>query len=211
MIFAFVALAVLSWPFAAIFSDTYLQVQQLGVVLLAFLVGLVPFTVLFVLQRVFYSLGDTRTPFFIQVVQATLYVTGAGLVWFLADRGTLPVPLIAVSLALVLSIAGTVQTVVAAVLLRRRLHGLEVAPVVGRGLWYFGAALLAALAGGGVLWALGGVGEGSFTVDGAIPAVVSMAAAGTAMAVVYFAVLWLTRNPELRALLAPIMRRVGRK
>lgn len=204
MVFALVALVVLSWPFAAVFAGTYLQVQQLGTVLLAFLVGLIPFTVLFVLQRVFYSLEDTRTPFLFQVVQAVLYVTGATLVGILV-----PVPWIAVGLALTLSLAGTVQTIVAAGLLRRRLHGLEAGPVVLRGLWYLGAAVLAAAAGAGVLLALGGIGEGAFPVSGPMQAIVSMAAAGAAMAVVYLGVLWLTRNPELRALVAPILRRGG--
>jgi putative peptidoglycan lipid II flippase len=204
MVFALVALAVLSWPFAAVFADTYLQVQQLGTVLLAFLVGLVPFTVLFVLQRVFYSLEDTRTPFLVQVVQAALYVTGATLVGALV-----PVPWIAVGLALVLSLAGTIQTIVTAAALRRRLHGLEAAPVVLRGLWFLGAAALSALAGAGVLLALGGIGPGSFTVAGPLQAIATMAAAGAAMAVVYVGVLWLTRNPELRGLAAPILRRFG--
>ena len=88
---------------------------------------------------------------------------------------------------------------------------LEVAPVVLRGLWYLGAALLAAAAGAGVLWALGGIGEGAFPVAGALQAVVSMAAAGAAMGVVYVAVLWLTRNPELRNLAGPMLRGVGRR
>ena len=120
MVFAFVALVVLAWPFAAVFGQTPLQVSQLGTVLLAFLAGLIPFTILFVLQRVFYSLDLTRTVFFVQVVQAVLYVTGALLVGAL-----LPDEWIAVGLALVLSIAGTVQTITAAVLLRGRLQGLE--------------------------------------------------------------------------------------
>src|SRR5690606_8708022 len=42
MVFAFVALAVLAWPFAAVFGQTSLQVSQLATVLLAFLVGMIP-------------------------------------------------------------------------------------------------------------------------------------------------------------------------
>ena len=121
---------------------------------------------LFVLQRVFYALEDTRTPFLIQVVQAVLYVAGAILIGLFV-----PVPWIAVALALALSVAGTVQTVVAIVLLRRKLHGLAVAPVVLRGLIFLGAALVAALAGVGVLAALGGIGPESFAVAGRIQGV----------------------------------------
>ncbi len=204
MVFALVALAVLSWPFAAVFGANYLQVQQLGTVLLAFLVGLVPFTVLFVLQRVFYSLEDTRTPFFVQVVQAVLYVTGATLV-----GAFVPDPWIAVALALTLSAAGTVQTIVAAGLLRRRLHGLEAGPVVLRGLWFFGAALLAAVAGAGVLLALGGIGEGRSPLPAPGRRSSRWRRPGLAMLIVYLGVLWLTRNPELRTLAAPVLRRFG--
>ncbi len=204
MVFAFVALVVVSWPFAAVFAGSYLEVQQLGTVLLAYLVGLVPFTVLFVLQRVFYALEDTRTPFLIQVVQAVLYVSSAILIGLFV-----PVPWIAVALALALSVAGTVQTIVAIVLLRRKLYGLAVAPVVLRGLIFLGAALVAALAGVGVLAALGGIGPESFAVAGRIQAFLSVAAAGTAMLVVYAGVLWVAKVPELRSLAAPILRRLG--
>ena len=144
MVFAFVALVVLAWPFAAVFAQTPTQVAALATVLLAFLVGLIPFTVLFVLQRVFYSLDDTRTPFFVQVVQAVLYVVGALLVAAFA-----PDEWIAVGLALVLSIAGTVQTITAAVLLRRRLQGLALGRVALRALWFLAAAVVAGAAGCG--------------------------------------------------------------
>jgi putative peptidoglycan lipid II flippase len=204
MVFALVALVVVSWPFAAVFSDDYLQVQQLGGVLLAYLAGLVPFTVLFVLQRVFYALGDTRTPFLIQVVQAVLYVGGSILVGLLV-----PVPWIAVALAVTLSAAGTVQTIVAVVLLRRKLNGLEVGSVVLRGLLYLAAAIPAGLVGAAVLFALGGIGPEAFPVAGRLQGVVSMAAAGIAMVIVYFGVLWVAKVPELRSLAAPILRRVG--
>ncbi len=156
------------------------------------------------LQRVFYSLGDTRTPFIMQAIQTVPYVIGIILVGLLV-----PVPWIAVALALTLSAAGTLQTIVAIALLRRKLHGLEVARVVRRGLLYLAAALPAALAGAAVLFALGGIGQGAFPVDGRIQGVVSMAAAGIAMVIVYFGVLWVAKIPELRSLAAPILRRVG--
>ena len=38
--------------------------QALGFVLIAYLIGLVPFSLVFMAQRAFYSLGDTRTPFY---------------------------------------------------------------------------------------------------------------------------------------------------
>ena len=206
MVLGFAALVVLAMPFSAVFGSDYFEVQALGTVLLAFLVGLIPFTVLFVVQRVFYALEDTRTPFLFQVVQAVLYVGGA-----IAVRFLLPTEWIAVGLALVLSLAGTVQTITAIVLLRRKLHGLDFGPVVGRGLWFLGAAAVAAAAGWGVLHLLGGVGDGAFPVSGPLPAIASMAVAGLTMAVIYLAVLWLTRNPELRSFVQPLLARVRRR
>jgi putative peptidoglycan lipid II flippase len=204
MVFAAIGLMVLALPFATLFSKSYPQVLGLGAVLLAFLVGLVPFTILFVLQRVFYSLEDTRTPFFIQLVQAVLFVTLA------LVAATLPTDLIAIGLASALTIAGTAQTILAAIVLRRRIGGLDAGPVARQALWFLLAALAAAAAGLGILYALGGLGAGAFPVSGFLGGLVSMAVAGFGMAVVYIAVLALTRNPELRSFAGPIVGRIRR-
>ena len=81
-----------------------------------------------------------------------------------------------------LSIAGTVQTIIAAVLLRGRLQGLEFGRVALRALWFLAAALVAGAAGAGVLALLGGIGDGAFPVSGPVGGVVSMAVAGASMA-----------------------------
>lgn len=49
-----------------------------------------------------------------------------------------------------------------------------------------------------------------FPIAGWFPAIVSMVLAGTAMAVVYFGILWVMKVPELRAMAAPLLRRLGR-
>jgi putative peptidoglycan lipid II flippase len=197
---------VLAFPFAALFSSSgeYTQVQALGAVLLAFLPGLVPFSILFVLQRVFYSLEDTRTPFFMQVVQAVLFIAMALVV------SRFPVGSIAIGLAASLTLAGTVQTIVAATLLRKRIGGLDAAPVARQALWFVIAALPAAAAGLGILFALGGLGAGAFPVSGILGGIVSMVVAGAGMAIVYFAVLALAKNEEFRSAAAPILARLRR-
>lgn len=204
MVFSAVGLMVLAFPFAALFGSDHNQVAALGTVLLAFLPGLVPFSILFVLQRTFYSLEDTRTPFFIQLAQAAVFVAGALVV------ATFPVELIAIGLAATLTIAGTIQTILAAILLRPRLGGLDAGPVARQTLWFILAAVPAAAAGLGVLAALGWVGDGAFPVSGIVGGIVSMALAGGAMALVYFGVLALFRNEELRSFSAPIMARLRR-
>jgi putative peptidoglycan lipid II flippase len=62
-----------------------------------------------------------------------------------------------------------------------------------------------------VLVLLGGIGDGAFPVSGPVGGVVSMAVAGASMALVYLGILWLTRNPELRAFATPITARLRRR
>ena len=56
-------LLVIAYPFAAVFETaSFADTAALGNVVIAFTLGLVPFSTLFVVQRTFYALGDTRTP-----------------------------------------------------------------------------------------------------------------------------------------------------
>ena len=206
MIFAAVGLGVLSLPFSAVFGDNYGEIVSLAGVYLGFLTGLVPFTVFFVLLRVYYALGKTRWAFFIQVIQTSVYVVLALLVGALA-----PSEWTAVGLTLALTTAVTVQAVLSAHVLRRHLGRLDVGRVVVQALWFLAAAIPAGAVGWGILQLLGGVGPDAFPVSNRLDAILSMAAAGAAMAVVYFGVLWLTRNPELRAFGEPLIDKLRRR
>jgi putative peptidoglycan lipid II flippase len=203
MVFSTAGLMALAYPFAAIFGSDHGQVEALASVLLAFLPGLIPFSVLFVLQRVFYSLEDTRTPFFVQLVQALLF-TGCAL--FVA---TLPSSAIAVGLAVSLTIAGTVQALLTAILLRRRIGGLGGPSVFTHAAWFALATVPATAVGLAILFALGGFGVGAFPVS-PFGSVVSMAIAGSAMAVVYLGVLVIVRNDQVISTLAPVLARIRR-
>lgn len=205
MVFATVGLAALSYPFSAVFGGDFEDVSALATVIIAYLVGLIPFTVLFLLQRVFYSLEDTRTVFFMQVLQSVIFVVGVLLV------AMAPTTVIAIGIALVMSVAGTIQTVVSALLLRPRLGGLDARRVLVRSVQYLGAALVAGALGAVLVWLLGGYTDGGFGSSSRMGGLATMAAAGLAMAVVYFGILWIARNPELRALVAPIQARLGRR
>jgi len=201
MVFSTVGLAVLSYPFSAVFGGNFEDVSALATVIIAYLVGLIPFTVLFLLQRVFYSLDDTRTVFFLQVLQSVIFVGGVLLVAMAPTTG------IAVGIALVMSIATGIQTVVAAVVLRGRLQGLDARRVVTRTLQYLGAAVVAGGVGIGVVLALGGYADGGFGSSTRIGGLLTMAVAGLAMGIVYAGILWVARNPELRAFIDPIRSR----
>ena len=204
MVGSAVALAAASVPFAALFNRE--SAVSLALVLLAYLIGLVPFSVLFLLQRTFYALENTRTPFFVQLVQSALFVVGAVAVGVLA-----PVEWKAGGIAVITSVAGIVQSAVAAALLRRRLGSLDGRRVLRR----FGVFALAALPAGAVgvvvFAALGGFTAHGFVTAGFLPAALSLAAIGAVTLGAYLAVLWVVRVPELRGALTPILGRLRRR
>ena len=205
IVFSAVGLAVLAFPFSAIFGQNYSEVSSLAPVYLGYLLGLVPFTIFFVLLRVFYALDRTRAAFVIQVVQTAFYVVCALLVGVLVPREW-----VAVALAVVLSAAVALQGLLSAVYLRRALGHLDTWRVLRRTLWFAAAAVPAGAVGWGILTLLGGVGQGAFPVDGRPGAITTMVIAGAAMAIVYAVLLWVTRNPELRAFGEPLLRRLRR-
>ena len=202
IVFSTIALAVVAYPFARFFEDKYDNIVATGNVILAFLPGLVLYSMLFVIQRVFYALDETRTAFFMQCAQSGLYVVGA-----LACTA-LPAQWIGVGLALVTVVSGSAQAIIAIVVVRRRLGGMDGALILKRHLQYFGLALLAGAAGLGVLLALGGLAPDSFVLAGRLQALASIALVGSAMAAVYTALLLLMRNPELTSVVGTVLSRL---
>ncbi|PJJ73703.1 putative peptidoglycan lipid II flippase [Diaminobutyricimonas aerilata] len=203
VVFASVALSVVALPLAYLFEQRPAGTVALATVLIAYLVGLAPFSVQFVLQRAFYALHDTRTPFFIQLAQVGVFLVGA------LVCTTLPVAWIGPGLALVTSLAGVTQTVVTAVVLRRRLGGLDGALLVRR-LVQFTVFSLAAGAVGVAAIALLGAFSGGFPVSGFVGAIVSIVLVGVVMAAAYGGLLLLARNPEAASLTNPILNRFRR-
>ena len=207
-VFASVALIVLAFPFSRVFvaaspaSDVFTQVLGMAPVLIAFLIGLVPFSMLHVLRLTFYALEDTKTPFFITVFQAVLFVAGALLC------ALLPLQNIAAGLAAVTTVAGTAQTALAAILLRRRLHFAAAGLLTTRHAVFAAAALIAGGVGVLIAWLLGSYSRGGWALSSPFSAALAMAIAGVVMAVVYFAALLLARNPQALAFVAPLARRL---
>lgn len=206
IVFATVALAVVSYPFARIYESRGFEgVQAMGNVILAFLPGLILFSALFIIQRVFYALDDTRTPFFTQCLQSGVFIVGSLLCTFL------PADLIGVGIAAVTTLAGSTQAVLAIVLVRRRLGGMDGRLILIRHLQYLGLALLSALPGLVVLWLLGGFRAGGFAQAGIAQALLSIAVTGSVMLLVYLGLLRLFRNPELSAAIGPVLTRLRRR
>ncbi|TFD89952.1 murein biosynthesis integral membrane protein MurJ [Cryobacterium serini] len=197
-------IAVCAYPVAAVFVAPFDQVQSIGNVIIAFVLGLVPFCVLFVLQRTFYALGDTRTPFFFTLFQVVLLICAVlACAW-------LPTDWIAVGIAGSITVTGTLQAILAALLLRRRMHGIDGRRIL-RSLVKYLVAVIMPLAAGLTLMVILGAGvEGGFAVSSRLTAMVSMALTGVIMAASYFGLLLLMRSDELTAFLTPLRDRLRR-
>ena len=199
------ALIVLGYPVSRVFVGEHLANLALGNVLIAFMVGLLPFSIGFFLQKAFYSLEDTRTPFWITVVQSAFFIVGA----ILIQQGTAAEFRVA-ALALLTSIGVTIQAVLGYALLRKKIgsFGEGLIPSMLR----FGAA---ALVGAGlgylVLQGLGGSSASSYALSSVLAAVLSSALTGAIILLGFVATLWAIRAPEftlLRNLATPVITRV---
>ncbi|MET0296250.1 MAG: murein biosynthesis integral membrane protein MurJ, partial [Microbacterium sp.] len=102
------ALAAAAIPASRIFTNTSAEAVDAALVLVCFLSGLLPLSVLFIVQRTFYVYNDTRTPFLFTLVQCVLVVVTALLASWLV-----PLEFLAAGIAAGQSIAGIVQMVLA--------------------------------------------------------------------------------------------------
>jgi putative peptidoglycan lipid II flippase len=209
MVLATIGLVVVAYPFSSFFTrsaaDPFGQSVAMGDVLIAFLIGLPAFSILFVILRAFYALGDTRTPFFVTLFQAVIFAIGA-----FATLLFVPKESIGVAVALTLSISGIIQSALAAVLIRRRLGGVGGRTVVGSLVRYVAAAIPPVIAGLILAVVLGfdhRDGFGSASVFGSI---VSMVVIGIVMSLLYLGSLKVVRSPELNDALTPLLARIRR-
>lgn len=188
------ALIVLAYPAARVFVGEYPATIALGNVIMALMIGLLPFSFSYFLQKAFFALEDTRTPFFITLAQSVLYVVGA-----LMIGATVPAQSLVVALSLMTSASVTLQAVLAYVVLRRRIGSL------GGGLFlaiirFAVAAAVAAAAGFGTLQLLGGTGVGAPAVRSVLGAVLCSGGSAAVMLLVFALALWVLRAPEFRLL-----------
>lgn len=204
IVFAAAAIVVVAVPFGSVFSDSFADARAIGAIAIAYVVSLPLFSSIAIMQRAFYALSDGARPFLFTIVQVVVAVTGYLVVLQLpADR-------VAVGIASATSLGIAAQAITAALLLRRTLGGRGGRRIVVRLLQYLVTAIPAMAAGWGVLILLGGTRAGGFAVSNYVEPLLSMAVIGTTMAIVYFGILWVARNPELRAMAAPFLRRLGR-
>jgi putative peptidoglycan lipid II flippase len=139
-----------------------------------------------------------------QCVQSGLFIIGA-LLCIALPRGE-----IAVGIAAVTSIAGSAQTIVAIILVRRRIGGMDGWTVLWRHLQYLGLAIVAGAAGAGVALALGSFSSDGFAQSGLAAAILTVAVIGVVMGIVYLGLLLAFRNPELASITNTVTARFTR-
>ncbi|MCR8669748.1 murein biosynthesis integral membrane protein MurJ [Agrococcus sp. HG114] len=185
-------LAVIAVPFSRLLEGGFDPTLAMPFTIWAFLMCLVAFSAEYVLQRVFFALGDTRTAFLYACVG--MFIT-FGLLWW---ASTLPASWVIAGTALAVSIANLISCAVWLVLVRRRIGQFGFKVIALRHVQYLGYGLLAAAAGAAVVLALGGYEPGGFGTRNIAGATITCVAAGAVMGVVYFGLLYVTRNPDFR-------------
>ncbi len=114
------ALIAAAAPASRIFTSSAGDALLAAPVLIAFLVGLVPMAVLFIIQRTFYAYGDTRTPFFFTLAQGALVVV----LTLLAVM--VPKEFLTATVASVQTLCGILELLLAIWLLRRKIGPLGI-------------------------------------------------------------------------------------
>jgi putative peptidoglycan lipid II flippase len=161
------------------------------------MLGLIPFSFVFMMQRAFFALEDTRSPFMFTVVQIGLHITGAITLSIFA-----PAEWLVVGLALLTSGTVAIQATVAYLFLIKRIGSLAGHGFALSSLKFVLSGAVAGIAGFGMVEALGGIRAGSFVVDKVITSGLSMALIGFVMFAVYVVALKISRSPEIDTVLA---------
>jgi putative peptidoglycan lipid II flippase len=191
-VFSSAVLIVLAYPVSRIFIGEYFGAVALANVLIALMIGLLPFSFVFMMQRAFYALEDTRTPFVFTCIQISLHIAGS-----LTMSVFVPREWLVVSLSLVTSFTVSVQALVAYLLLRRRIGSLGEHKIASSTTKFALVAMVAGLAGWGTLELLGGISQGSFAMKTILNSLIVDIAVGLVMLFVYLLLLKLLRVREI--------------
>ncbi len=178
--------------------NTPASTRGIAVVMMAMMAGLVPFGILFLLQRAFYAFEDAKTPFKLTVV-VTVIATLANLASLL-----LPLRWIVVGVGAGQALSNFVGLAIGLVLVRRRLNGLPLSEVT-RTYVRLGAASL--VAGAGALIVQFGLGQ---VFEGKMLSLASLAAGGLVFAAIYVVVARRLHVREIDDLVGPVLARLRR-
>ena len=194
-VIASAVLIVLSYPIARVFVGEYPATAALGNVIAAFMIGLLPFSFVYMMQRAFFALEDTKTPFLFTSVQIGIHIAGSITLGFV-----MPKEFLVVSIALLTAFSICIQGLIAYAMLKKKIGGLSGFGVSRSTIKFVLAAIPASAAGVLVLLALGGIGEASFALQSVLGAITSSIIVGGIMGVSYLLLLWLLKSQEIEEL-----------
>jgi putative peptidoglycan lipid II flippase len=204
-VFGALALFALAGPLGMFFSggepqDGVMLAQTLTILALS-----TPFlSANFMMSRVFYANEDARTPLYVQLWLAVIYVVGAFFIQFL------PVGQIIYAIAILYTLGNILSVVISVAFLRRLLGHLDGPRIANSYIRMGYAGLGAALAGAGALWLLGSYRADGFAWSSRPAALVTVVVVGPVMLLAYLVLLRVFHVTELRDLLRPLMGRLGR-
>lgn len=205
MVLAQVGLVVLALPFARQFGGDQEAMRAMATVVTLYSLGLVVFSVFFVVQRVFYALEDTKTPFLLQVLHSCIFITLA------LSSSTLGTQNIAFGLAASASFSGMVQIVWALKLLSQKLGKLELGKLAVRYLQFYAAALPSAALGLLIVIGYGGRDGEGLLASASFYSVFIMVVVAILMTIIYISALLALRNRETLEIIGAIRRRLKPK
>jgi putative peptidoglycan lipid II flippase len=198
--FGFVALGV---PMCTLLFGTAGEAgaRSFGYILMAFGLGLIPFSAQYVVLRAFYAYEDTRTPFYNTVIVSAVWILLSGLSYVV-----LPDRWVVAGIAFGYGIAYTLGVRVAWRRLRNRMRtDLDGARIVRTYIRLAGASLPAALFGGAagfaVIEALG---------EGMLGSLAALATGGFILLAVFYLAARRMRIDELTTLIGMVRARLGR-
>jgi len=180
------------------YGNSQASTRGIATVMMAMMFGLVPFGILYLVQRVFYAFEDARTPFRLQIV-VTVVATIANLASLL-----LPLRWIAVGVGAGQALSNIAGMAVGLYLARRRLGGLPLRGVVRTYVRLGAASLVAAGAAYLVLFGLGQL------IEGKVYNPVALASGAVVFGAVYVALARRLRVPEIDDLVRPVLDRARR-
>jgi len=190
MVLGFAATATLYW------GNPEASTRGIAAVMMAMMLGLVPFGGLYLLQRVFYAFEDARTPFRLQIV-VTVVATIANLVSLL-----LPLRWIAVGVGAGQALSNLAGMIVALILARRRLEALPLRDVSRT---YVRLGVASVLAGGAAYIVLLGLGQ---VVHGKLYSPAALVTGALVFGTIYVAAARRLHVREIDDLVSPVLDRL---
>lgn len=204
MMFFGVATAVLALPITRVLMAraSIEALMPVAIVLLCQLVGMLPYSVLFVANRAFFAFGNTKTPFLLQFGGALISYACIFASYAFASAA------VTAMVAFLTNAVFWLQALATLLVLRRRMGrvgGRSIALVLGQcAVAVFPAALL----GLSVLWLLGGFSTQGFALQNAFTGLGASALVGGIMIATFIVILIVLRNGEALGLARAVRTRL---